>query len=123
MSGSREAKIEQPTIAAACTLARYFENHALAAFELMGGGANDDFARRILGWIRRHAFAKFTLAEYFDTLRRGDGVATFDDLLPALSILESRHYIREAPEQNPQRRGRKPSPSFAVNPATQDAAG
>lgn len=121
MSGSREVKIEQTTIAAAWTLARYFENHALAAFELMGGGIHDDLARRILGWIRRNVSTKFSLAECYNMLRHGEGVATADDLLPALSILESRNFIRELPDATAPRRGRKPSPSFTVNPATHAA--
>ncbi len=121
MSGNREQHIEVETIANAWTLARYFENHALAAFELMGGRVDDDLACQILGWIRRNASTKFSLSECYNMLRHGDGVAVADDLLPALEILESRNFIRELPETKAPRRGRKPSPTYEVNPATHDA--
>ena len=111
----------QPSVAFGKIARRFFENHALAVFEVMGGRVDDDLACRILGWIRRNATTKFSLSECYNMLRHGDRVAVADDLLPALTILESRNFIRELPETEAPRRGRKPSPTYEVNPATHDA--
>jgi 5S rRNA maturation endonuclease (ribonuclease M5) len=112
--------IPADTVAGAWRIGNYFRAHALAAFSLMDGDPRLALARRLLAWIRRHRCEHFTLAEVFADLRRGEGVAVSDDLLPAVAVLEDRHYVRSQPPQE-HKVGRKPSPAYTVNPATHEA--
>ena len=111
--------IRAETVDGAWRIGNYFRAHALAAFSLMDGDPRLALARRLLAWIRRHSCERFTLAEAFADLRRGEAVTVSDDLLPAITVLEDRQFIRLLPPPE-HKAGRKPSPSFVVNPATHE---
>lgn len=102
------------TVTEAWSLGQWLIEHALAAFGRMTSDPATRQAKWILAWIRRHGLQTFTLRTLADHKRDVDKPG---DFLPALEILEARHYIRRAPaEPTPGKRGRKPSPTFNVNP-------
>jgi hypothetical protein len=104
------------TVAQACVIGDWLVEHALAAFGRMSSDPCTRLARWILAWIRRKQLEKFTLRDLANDKR---DVPTPEDFLPGLDLLEGRHFIRREPEEQPTgKRGRKPSPSFSVNPAT-----
>ena len=118
MAGSNTTsdQIEPATVAGAWGIGLYFRAHALSAFALMDGDPRLVLARRLLAWIRRNQCARFTLAKAFDSLHNGEGVATSEDLLPAIAVLTDRNAVRELPQQPRTGPGRPPLPSYEVNP-------
>jgi hypothetical protein len=81
----------------------------------MGSDPRVVLAKRILGWVRRDRPEQFTLRDLHQHFRQVD-LPT--DLLPALEVLEGRGFIRRRQDKERQGRGRKPSPTFDVNPRT-----
>ena len=98
----------------AVALGEWLEGHALAAFQRIGADPTIRRAKWILAWIRRNRLKGFSLKKLHDNYRQGDA----EDLLPALSELERRRFMRREPVEKRQGPGRKPLPSFVVNPAT-----
>jgi replicative DNA helicase len=109
------AAIAVETITAAWVLGQWLEGHALAAFGRMSADPRTRIARWVLAWIRRHRFATFTLRQLADHKRDVDRP---EDFLPALGLLEARHFLRPDPPATPRKPGRPASPSFTVNPQT-----
>jgi replicative DNA helicase len=109
--------VNEATIANAITIGHYLTDHALAAFDLMGGADPTlDDARYLLAWIERTKVTTFTRRELFTALPRGR-FAKVDALDPALALLVEHDYLRPAP--SPEGRsgpGRPASPGFEVNP-------
>jgi hypothetical protein len=105
--------ISPETVAAAWALGEWMEAHALVAFARMGADREAWRARWVLDWIRRHGLSTFTLKQLADHKRDVDRPA---DFLPALTILEARGFIRRDPEPETRGPGRRPSPSWTVNP-------
>jgi len=104
----------------AISLGKYFTGHALAAFALMGADPSLDGARHILAWLKRIDASSFVLRDAFQALK-----GTFkkvDELRAALAILEERSYIRQRPEGRREGPGRRPSPTYDVNPLWLQAA-
>ena len=118
MSGSNAPSLAPATVADAWAVGRYFQAHTLAAFALMNSDPRLVLARRILGWIRRHGRHTFKLSDLFRSRVGGEAVAVADDLLPGLLVLSERGYCRTITTKDSGGPGRKPSPSFEVNPAT-----
>jgi hypothetical protein len=109
-----DTPISAATMASAIALGRYFTSHALAAFAIMGADPTLDGARHILAWLKRIDASSFVLRDAFQALK-----GTFrkvDELRAALAILEERSYIRQRPEGRREGPGRKPSPTYNVNP-------
>jgi hypothetical protein len=107
--------ITPETVAAAWAVGEWLCDHALAAFSRMGTDPRVAMARRILGWTRRDRPERFTLRDLHQHFRQVD-LPT--DLLPALEVLEGRGFVRRRPDEGRRGRGRKPSPTFDVNPRT-----
>ncbi|MCE9616485.1 MAG: DUF3987 domain-containing protein [Lentisphaerae bacterium] len=121
MADATEPNIPPATVAAAWAVGQYFQSHALGAFALMEADPRLVLARRVLGWIRRHHKLTFKLSELFNARVGGATVTMADDLAPGVLVLIDRGYCRPLPAQAIARRGRKPSPAFAVNPAVHEA--
>lgn len=101
--------ISQDTIAGAIQIGRYLIEHALAAFDEMGGDPALVGARRVLRWVRQRS--EFTKRECHRA-----HLSTFHeagDLDPVLLLLEDHGYVREKPTQAT---GGRPSRRFEVNP-------
>jgi hypothetical protein len=105
--------ISPDTVLAAWAIGEYLKAHALAAYAMMGAHPNVSMAQRLLRWIERHQQKEFSLRDCHQHHRN---VAKPDDLLPALEILEGRGFIRRLPPPEPTGPGRRPSPTFEVNP-------
>ena len=87
--------------------------HALIAFDSMGADINLEYAREILGWVRREGLTGFTKRDAHAALKHRFRRA--DELDPPLEVLSERHYIRELPQSTGPKGGR-PSLVFEVNP-------
>jgi hypothetical protein len=103
------------TVAAACRLGKYYEAHALAAYDCMAALPDIEGARRVLAWIRRTKQARFSARDAFTALDR-QFFRTMDDLVPCLGRLMEYGYIRWVPPPPRSGRGRAPSPVYEVNP-------
>jgi hypothetical protein len=103
-------------VARAVELGRYALAHALSAYARMGADVATNNAGIVLAWIRRRGAAEFTAHD------AGQGVkGTIKNQEPvnvALSDLAERGFVRLAPGKPHPGPGRKPSPSYQVNPAT-----
>jgi hypothetical protein len=102
----------------AARLVSYFKAHARRVYAAMGEKADDGGpdVRALVRWIVRNDLDEFTIrtiGQNFDRFR-DDDAALADALarMTRLSLIRS----KAEPEAGP-RRGRKPSPAFAVNPA------
>jgi hypothetical protein len=106
--------IAAPTMANAIAIGRYLIEHALAAYDEMGGDPSLEGARRVLRWIRRTDVTTFTKRECHVAHRSRFPRAS--DLDPILGLLIDSGFIREAVVDRPFGR---PSRRFEVNPLSQ----
>ncbi|TDW65615.1 YfjI family protein [Kribbella pratensis] len=106
--------ITADTIRDAEQIGRYYLDHALAVYDLMGRSDPDlDDARALLDWIRKHGHHTFTRR---DALRANRArFATAKDLTPALELLTDHGHIRPKPTPTSSKGGR-PSDTYQVHP-------
>jgi replicative DNA helicase len=103
------------TLTPAIALGKYFMQHTLAAFDLMGADPEIEDARYILRWIERTHPGQFTQRDAHNALQ--GRFKRVDALERALRILAERHYVRPVDNQERGGPGRKPSAAYDVNPA------
>ncbi|MBO4793198.1 MAG: DUF3987 domain-containing protein, partial [Deltaproteobacteria bacterium] len=106
------------TMRQACALGSFLVEHAKAAYALMGTDETLEGAKKILSWIRRKHAGRFTTQEAWQALR-----GTFHhmpSLREALKELEDRFYLYEIPAEGQAGPGRKPAPSYLVNPRARE---
>jgi replicative DNA helicase len=108
--------ISADTAISAIQLADYFAAHALAVFDWMGLDPAIDDARAVLDWLGKARPATFTRRGAFTALSRSR-FRKVGDLDPALELLEQHGYIRVLPEEPRTGPGRRPSPTYLVNPS------
>lgn len=104
--------ISAETAAAAWAIGEYLVPHALAAFAEMGNDRNRALAQQIAKWIERESKTTFTKRDCFNAHRSHN----LEEIGAAIAFLEQTGHIRAIPETPRQGAGRKPSPSYAVNP-------
>ena len=109
-------KITPETMRQAAYLGAFLIEHAKAAYAVMGADESTNGARRVLDWIQRKAVERFTGRECWQNLRKQTAFPHIDAVHNALAELENRDFIRELPAQEKRGPGRKPSPTYAVNP-------
>src|SRR5262249_52046621 len=95
---------------------KYYEAHALAAYDCIAALPAIEGARRVLAWIRRTKAAGFSARAAFTALDR-HFFRTMDDLNPCLALLVEYNYIRWVPPPPRSGPGRAPSPLYEINPA------
>jgi hypothetical protein len=100
-------------------IGRYYLDHALAVYDLMGRSHPDlDDARELLAWITKHCSktgrASFTRRDALKGLQGRSRFATVTDLDPALNLLSDHGHIRRA-DAKPT--GGRPSIAYDVHPA------
>jgi replicative DNA helicase len=96
-------------------IGRYLIPHARAAYGEMGGDPVVSEASYILAWIQNQGNQSFTKRDAFLAMRgRFKKVVAME---PALSLLTDHFFIRALPEDPNRGAGRKPSPTYEVNPA------
>jgi replicative DNA helicase len=109
--------ITDDTLRAAEAVGRYYLDHALAVYDLMGRSDPDlDDARTVLDWVRKRGLDTFTRRDALRGLQ-GNRFATTKDLDPALTLLTEHGHIRSKPTQSTSKGGR-PSTTYEVHPAT-----
>jgi replicative DNA helicase len=109
-------EITEGTVESAITLGRYFLAHAQAAFDSMGADRVTERARHILGAIRYRRAATFSAQQAFQWVRGRHDLSRMAPFSEALAVLEEREYIRRRPAEPREGPGRKPSPTYDVNP-------
>ena len=108
--------VDLKAVEGAVTLWGYFRSHVRRVRWSMSGGAGSPRAGQVLGWLRRGRRTEFTVSELHGDLRwLADGP---DESEAILRDMERIHAIRRRPEPstNLARRGRKPTPTYEVNP-------
>ena len=119
--------IGRARIADAIGMAPYFIRHAKAVFDLMGKDAEGKRRplRDIVAWLcaRRRPCAPFSQNEVWQALKGRAWAESADDVRDALNELEDDGWIALLPtEDEPGKRGRKPSPRYEVHPWISDAS-
>jgi hypothetical protein len=107
--------ISAETMTAAIRIGEYAVEHARAAFAEMGADPALDDARHVWGWIDRQDRDTLSKRDIFEGVKgRFRRVELLD---PAIRVLEEYGYLRPVPPAGePDRPGRKPSPTYEVNP-------
>ncbi|MFG1815781.1 YfjI family protein [Kribbella sp. NPDC049174] len=109
--------ITADTMHAAERIGRYYLDHALAVYDLMGRSDPDlDDARELLAWITKHGHDTFTRRDALRSLQGRTRFATAADLDPALQILTDHGHIRSKTTEKSSKGGR-PSTAYEVHPA------
>jgi replicative DNA helicase len=111
--------ITADTMHAAERIGRYYLDHALAVYDLMGRSHPDlDDARQVIDWITKHCdrTGRDTFARR-DALRglQSNRFPTADDLEPALKLLTEHGHIRPKTAEKSSKGGR-PSHTYEVHP-------
>ncbi|TDW88781.1 YfjI family protein [Kribbella sp. VKM Ac-2566] len=108
--------ITADTMRAAENVGRYYLDHALAVYDLMGRSDPDlDDAREVLTWITKHGHPTFTRRDALRALQGRTRFAVAADLDPALSLLTDHGHIRPKTPETTGKRGR-PSTAYEVHP-------
>lgn len=109
-------KITLETMQRATCLGGFLAKHAQAAYGLMSSDDKTCGARRVLEWIQRKSLEAFTVRECWQAMKQQTAFPHVEAVHNALAELEDRDFIRELPAQEKRGPGRKPSPTYAVNP-------
>ena len=105
--------ISLETMESAIKLGRYFTEHALAAFSMMGADLRTEDSKVVWAAINRYNLERFTNRDLWLKVRRRFKV---DYLLETLLNLCDYGYLRQVPARRADGPGRPPSPAFEVNP-------
>ncbi len=102
-------------------MAPYFIRHAKSTFDLMGKDAEGKRRplREIVAWLgsRKTPCAPFSQNEAWQALKGRTWAESAEDMKAALNELEDDGWIASLPtEDEPGKRGRKPSPRYEVHP-------
>jgi hypothetical protein len=106
-----------PTMQAACAWAPFLIEHARAVRGNAAEGETVREARRLLAAIKRHGHQSVTARDCL-RLVQGETVPTAEHCAPIIHELVERSYLREIEHPDSRGRGRPPSPTYIVNPAT-----
>jgi len=106
--------IADETIARAVAIAKSFLiPHARTAFATMGADRSESRAHRVLGVVRNWPHETITRRDIHQHTRRS--IPDVNDLDRPLVLLQEHGYLRPLPSET-SGPGRKPSPTFAINP-------
>lgn len=112
-----QKEISGQTMQTAVNLSRLLCQHAIIAYELLGGNEQGQGGQRILEWIQKGKITEFSARDCQQRFRNTAGLKDKSTREAALRDLEERFYIREAPQVPVVGRGRKPALKYQVNPA------
>ena len=110
-----EIPISAQTMRQALRMGEYLVLHARAAFSEMGADPLVERARFILGWLERRNLQTFTQRDLFLGIRSDPRFRRVELIRPVLDFLMEHGCLRmrETERSAP---GRRPSPTFEVNP-------
>jgi len=106
--------IAEATMHQALTLAAVLADHALVAFNFMGADPSVECAKRIWRWITDTRPETFSGRDALNALK--GSYPKMDMIRAGLAVLEERGFLRQVADQVRTGPGRKPSPTYAVNP-------
>lgn len=107
-------KVSVSALDAALRIGVYLIRHAKAAFSLMGSDPRTQRAQHVLDWIKREGHDHF---EHRDAQQALKGSMSTDELKAALGVLVDNGYLRRVEASLRPGPGRRPEPSYLVNPA------
>lgn len=96
----------------ACVMGGYFTEHAKAAFGIMKEDVRLTVARKILSYIKRCRLERLKARSLFDHT----SCTCMDEIIPGITILIERGYLREVKRAAITGRGRPESSTYEVNP-------
>jgi replicative DNA helicase len=108
------------SMAGAITLADFFVEHALSAFDCMNCDPVVADAEMIVAALVAGGISEFTLRDLHRTIVRTK-FRSAADAGPALSLLTDHDWIRPVPDEGRVGPGRKPSPRYQFYPAARNA--
>lgn len=109
-----EVPVDRACAERAIRVGEYLMPHAQAAFGQMGADPKIEDARYLLGWLERGDLRSFTKRDAFQATK--GRFKQVSDLEPALDLLEECNYVRAQADKPRGGAGRKPSPTYEVNP-------
>jgi hypothetical protein len=109
-----EQPMSNETMVAAIRLMTGLIPHALIVFDAVGADPELETARYALAWIKREARSEFSARDLLIALK--GRYKTMQEIRPALTILQDRHYLRSLPAPKREGRGRPPAPRYEVSP-------
>jgi hypothetical protein len=109
-----EEPISKHTVESAIDLGRYFTAHAKLAFAEMGADPQVEEAKALLRWIKAKGLTGFTKRELFEGIK--GRFKRVEALEGPLGLLVEHGYVRERDAEDHPGPGRKPSPTYDVNP-------
>lgn len=118
LNSVQPAAIDAVTMHAALAWAPYLIAHQRRAEVMVGTDPETAGAERVLKWLRRTGKETFSARDAF-TECRSQAMRRMDDFRPALELLVETGHIRPIEVPKHLDPGRKPSPTFAVNPRWQ----
>jgi len=114
-----ESAMRQPigsaTLANAIRVGAYFTEHARAAFDILGEDSDNGAAAYLLDHLRNKGHQSFTLRSLHVELPRGR-FPKVDAVADAVAVLEAHNWVTLTATPERDGPGRKPSPSYTVNP-------
>ena len=114
-----EIAISQDSVVRAIRLGEYLIPHARAAYAEMGADPVMAEAKHLLAWITREGKQRFTKRDAFEgTKGRFRRVEAME---PGLKLLMEHGFIRQCEPGQRLGPGRKPSPTYEVNPYAHNA--
>jgi hypothetical protein len=113
---SGRADVDGASLRAAAQLVDYFKGQARRVHAAVESNTTLQGARKYLGWIRRERPTTFKRHKAMEDLRSDKLFPTPESMDEALAVLAHHNIIRELPPPVRQGSGRKPAPTYAVNP-------
>lgn len=107
-------KMSLETLERALEVMKYFRDHALAAYGLMGADPAAKEGERILKWIRSEGLKDFSRRDAY--LKMKGHLRKVEDIDPGLKLLENHGFIRSMGPAMKDGPGRTPSQAYIVNP-------
>ncbi len=108
--------VQREAMERAITIGRYLVPHAMAAFSSMGASPRVQDAKQLLKSLRRKAWTSFSRRELQQSLKGSERFREADSLDAPIALLVQRQFIREAPQPPMIGPGRRPAPTYEVNP-------
>ncbi|MFF7713451.1 DUF3987 domain-containing protein [Streptomyces sp. NPDC007988] len=117
--------VGEDAVARAAEITRYYTDHALAVFDLIGSDPATEAAQTILDWLRRPKAD----GTWRTAIKRRDAVAasrrfrTVAQVEPALALLESHGYLRTDEPTKTGQPWRPPTATYRVHPSLHTSEG
>jgi hypothetical protein len=107
--------VAEETVRDAVRLGDLFADHYLAALAETGASPDVAGAEYVLDIVRRIGCEAVSVRDVFNRVTKSR-FGTVKELEPALALLEAHDYLRREPDPDRHGPGRRPSPTYAVNP-------